>query len=197
MTKRGKNGIIILTVVGTLILVPMITQNMYYLHVLTQMFIWTILSSSLLLVVRTGVFNFGHAAFMAIGAYATAILVVKEGVSFWLTLPIGGAAAVIIAVVIGVPILRVKGMYFVLLSACLCEVVKLAIANSDYAGGWTGIYGIRAPRLLFIDFNNKVAYYYLSLTFMTVSMFFSTDSGLVGSVKYLELFQQIRLWLRA
>jgi branched-chain amino acid transport system permease protein len=172
MTRKAKSRVIILGMLAALVLVPIITQNMYYVHVLTQMFIWTILSSSLLLVVRTGVFNFGHAAFMAIGAYATAILMAKESISFWLTLPIGGATAVIVAVVVGVPILRVKGMYFVLLSACLCEVVKLTIANSDYAGGWTGIYGIRAPRLLFLDFNNKVAYYYLSLAFMTVSMIF-------------------------
>jgi branched-chain amino acid transport system permease protein len=107
---------------------------------------------------------------MGIGAYATALLMVRENISFWLTLPIAGGCAVLLALVIGVPILRVKGMYFVLVSACLCEVLKLSLANWDYAGGWTGIYGIRAPRLFMIDFNNKVAYYYLALAFMIASM---------------------------
>jgi branched-chain amino acid transport system permease protein len=170
MIKIWKRYIVLLVILAVLAFVPAITKNMYYLHVMTQMFIWIVLSSSLLLIIRTGVFNFGHAAFIGIGAYSTGILMVREGINFWLTVPIAGAAAILVALLIGIPILRVKGMYFVLLSACLTEVLKLALANWEYAGGWTGIYGIRAPRLLMIDFHNKVAYYYLAFVFMVVSM---------------------------
>lgn len=127
---------------------------------------------SLLLTVRTGIFNLGHAGFMAVGAYTTGLLITKGGFSFWLTLPVAGALAICFSILVGIPILRLKGMYFVLITCALSEVVKLLIASfPKYTGGYSGVYGIVAPRLFTIDFNNKVAYYYLILAFMVASAF--------------------------
>lgn len=161
-----------ITVMGLLVLIPLITTDQYILYILAEIFIWGTMSMSLLLTIRAGIFNLGHAAFMALGAYTSALLVTKGGFSFWLTLPIAGALATIVAILIGIPILRLKGMYFVLVTCALGEVVKLLIASfPSITRGYDGIHGIPAPRLLMIDFNNKVAYYYLVLAFMVVSTF--------------------------
>ena len=170
--KRGEY-IFLLAGVCFLALVPaIITKDPYHLYILIQIFIWGTASISLWLTIRTGIFNLGHAAFMAIGAYTTALLTAKEGLSFWLTLPISGALAIIVAIIIGIPILRVKGMYFVLVTCALCEVVKLVIANFPrYTGGYNGIHNIPPPKLLGIDFSNRVSYYYLVLCFMIISAF--------------------------
>jgi branched-chain amino acid transport system permease protein len=131
------------------------------------------MSMSLFLTIRTGLFNLGHAAFMALGAYISAILVTKAGFSFWATLPIAGLGAILVAVPIGIIIIRLKGMYFVLVTASLCEVVKLVIASiPKYTGGYSGIHGIPSPHLLGIDFGGKIAYYYLVLAFLFLSTIF-------------------------
>ncbi len=159
------------TAVGILLLLPAITQDPYFLFISIQVFLWGTMAATLFLTIRTGIFNLGHAAFMAIGAYVTALLMTREAFSFWLTLPIAGAGAAAFAAFVGIPILRVKGMYFVLLTCALCEVVKLLIANfPTYTGGYNGVWGIPSPRLAGIDFNNKVAFYYLVLIFMVSSI---------------------------
>lgn len=162
-----------LAIISFLVLVPIIiTKDPYHLYILIQIFIWGTASVSLWLTIRTGIFNLGHAAFMAIGAYTTALLTAKGYCSFWLTLPISGALAITLAIIIGIPILRVKGMYFVLVTCALCEVVKLVIVNfPEYTGGYNGVHNIIAPKILAIDFSNRVSYYYLVLSFMVVSLF--------------------------
>ncbi len=154
-----------------LFLVPVITQDAYIMYTLIIIFIWSSMAVSLGLVLRTGIFNLAHAAFMAVGAYTTGFLSTKFDFSFWLTLPIAGAVAIILAVLIGVPILRVKGMYFVLVTGALCEVVRLLLGNfPELTGGYDGISGIPPPRLGMIDFSNKIFYYYLVLIFMISTM---------------------------
>jgi branched-chain amino acid transport system permease protein len=156
-----------------LALVPVIiTQDPYYLYVLIRILIWGTASASLWLTIRTGIFNLGHAAFMAIGAYTTALLQVKAGLSFWLSLPIAGVAAIVVAILIGIPILRIKGMYFVLVTFAFTEVVTLLIANfPKYTGGYDGIRNIPAPKILATDFSAHVPYYYLVLFFMSIFVF--------------------------
>ena len=162
-----------LVVLGLLVMLPLITQDPYFLYVATGIFIWGVMATSLLLTIRVGIFNFGHVGFMSIGAYVSTLLVTKAGFSFWFTLPIAAVAAAITAMLIGIPTLRLKGMYFVLVSFMWMLVVSYLIASfPNYSGGWYGISDIPAPHLLMIDFSNKVAYYYLVLCFLVVAMFF-------------------------
>jgi len=159
-------------VIVLLFLIPAITQDPYILFILSQIFIWATMSASLWITIKTGIFNLGHSAFMSIGAYASALLTTKSSFSFWLTLPIGASLAAIIALFISVPILRLKGMYFVLITCSLCEVIKLLIASfPKVTGGYNGVWNIPAPKLAFIDFSNNIAAYYLILIFMVVSVF--------------------------
>jgi len=172
MTKLNQ-FLLMLFMLVVLAVVPLVTHDQYHLYILSRIFIWGTMAVSLFLTIRTGLFNLGHAAFMALGAYISAILVTKLSVSFWVTLPIAGIMSVLLSSLIGIIMIRLKGMYFVLVTASLCEVVKLIIASfPKYTGGYSGIHGIPAPEIFGIDFGGKIAFYYLVLFFMAISVIF-------------------------
>lgn len=78
----------------------------------------------------TGIVNFGMAAFMAIGAYTMAILVVKAGFSFWLSLPLAVMASMLFGVVVGLPSLRLRADYFAIATLAMAEGVRLFAQNA-------------------------------------------------------------------
>ena len=89
----------------------------------------------------TGIVNFGQAAFMAIGAYTMAILVLKAGFSFWLSLPCAVAAAMLFGVIIGLPSLRLRADYFAIVTIAMAEVVRLFAQNArGLTGGNEGLF---------------------------------------------------------
>jgi len=88
---------------------------------------------------KTGQVSLGQAGFMAIGAYASAILTQKMGLPFALALPFGGAVTGIIGVVVGFPALRIKGVYLLLLTLGFSEIVQVIILSWDYTGGCAGL----------------------------------------------------------
>jgi len=82
----------------------------------------------------TGILNFGQAGFMAIGAYAMAILVADHGWSFWLALPVATAAAVAAGLVIGLPSLRLRADYFSIATIAVAEIVRYVALNGRRSG---------------------------------------------------------------
>ncbi len=89
----------------------------------------------------TGIVNFGQAAFMAIGAYTMAILVLKAGFSFWLSLPCAVAAAMLFGVIVGLPSLRLRADYFAIATIAMAEVVRLFAQNArGLTGGNQGLF---------------------------------------------------------
>ena len=91
---------------------------------------------------KTGQVSLGQAGFMAIGAYASAILTQKMGLPFAVALPFGGAVAGIIGIVVGFPALRIKGVYLLLLTLGFSEIVQVIILSWDYTGGAQGFRNI-------------------------------------------------------
>jgi branched-chain amino acid transport system permease protein len=90
----------------------------------------------------TGLFSFGHAGFMAIGAYFTATMTVKFGIPFIPALMIGGLAAAMVSLVIGKLTLNLKGDYFCIATLGFGEAIRLILDNVQYFGGargWPGI----------------------------------------------------------
>ncbi|MFH1974151.1 MAG: branched-chain amino acid ABC transporter permease [Pseudomonadota bacterium] len=151
---------------------PLFPATSYYVYIASQICIWGAAATLLLLNIRTGLFNLGFSVFMAIGAYSTAILTTKHGISFWTSLPIGVVLAIVVAILIGVAIFRLKGMYFVLVTCALCEIMKLLLANfKDFTGGYNGLMNIPRPSFPFINFNNQTEYYYLLLVFLCIAVF--------------------------
>jgi ABC-type branched-subunit amino acid transport system permease subunit len=78
-----------------LFLIPLFTKDAYLLHILIMTGINIILAISLRAIATTGQMSLAHAGFMAIGAYTSALLVTKLGLSFWVALPLGGIACVL------------------------------------------------------------------------------------------------------
>jgi branched-chain amino acid transport system permease protein len=89
----------------------------------------------------TGIVNFGMAAFMAIGAYTMAILVLKAGFSFWLSLPFAVGASMLFGLVIGLPALRLRADYFAIATIAMAEVVRIFAQNArSLTGGNQGLF---------------------------------------------------------
>ena len=103
--------------------------------------IYTLLALGLQLNVGfTGIVNFGQAAFMAIGAYTMAILVIKAGFSFWLALPVSVLITILFGLLVGLPALRLRADYFAIATIALAEVVRLIAQNArDLTGGNQGL----------------------------------------------------------
>jgi branched-chain amino acid transport system permease protein len=90
----------------------------------------------------TGLFSFGHAGFMAIGAYATVFMTMRLGVNFYIALLIGGVTAGLLSLVIGKLTLNLKGDYFIIATLGFGEAIRLILDNVQYFGGargWPGI----------------------------------------------------------
>jgi branched-chain amino acid transport system permease protein len=87
----------------------------------------------------TGIINFGQAGFMAVGAYSMAILV-TNGVSFWLSLPLAIAITMLFGVLVGLPSLRLRADYFAIATIAFAEVVRITANNArGLTGGAQGL----------------------------------------------------------
>jgi branched-chain amino acid transport system permease protein len=89
-----------------------------------------------------GQFSMGQSAFMALGAYTTAYLTTRYGVSPWITLPLSGLVAGLGGLVFGIPALRIKGFYLVLTTIAAQFVIMWAIRQQSWLGETYGIQGI-------------------------------------------------------
>ncbi|MCE3265501.1 MAG: inner-rane translocator [Solirubrobacterales bacterium] len=88
----------------------------------------------------TGIVNFGQAAFMAVGAYAMAILTVKAEINFWLALPLAVLITIAFGLLVGLPALRLRADYFAIATIAMAEVVRIFAQNArGLTGGNQGI----------------------------------------------------------
>ena len=155
----------VVILIVALLAVPLGVHDPYLLHVMIMIFLNVMLATSMWLLGITGLISFGQAGFMFIGAMASALLTKRLGVSFWIALPIAGIVAAIVAAPVGRLSLRVKGVYFFLVTLAFGEVVRGVFAYfQDPFGGWYGIRDIPppAPAWLFTPLD-KVPFYYLGL----------------------------------
>jgi branched-chain amino acid transport system permease protein len=152
--------------------------DLYY--TLTSVALLSIASGGVWLTFYIGRINIGQGAYALMGGYVSAILVVKYGVSFWLTLPIAGLFCGAASVLIGIPILRLRGVYFAMVTLVLTEVARLLMLALPITNGAKGITNIPLPGAVKIfgltlipDFatlsNVRPAFYYLSVVLMILS----------------------------
>jgi branched-chain amino acid transport system permease protein len=113
----------------------------YEIRFMVQLFMWVALAASWNLISGlTGYVSFGHVAFFGTGAYAAAILITSHGWHWATASMMGGAAAVILALIIGYPCLRLKGPYFAIATLGLNEVMRVLVSYFDgLTGGGLGI----------------------------------------------------------
>ena len=125
----------------------------YILRLMKQIGIFVIAALGLNLILGfTGQFTMGHAAFMSIGAYGSAIMTKNFNMPFPIALIVGVILSAILAAVIGYPILRLKGDYLAICTLGFGEIVKVLIQNVDYVGGARGISSIPTKTSFLIVF---------------------------------------------
>lgn len=112
----------------------------------------------------TGQFSLGHAAFMSIGAYTSAILTAKMGLPFIVAIVVSGISAALAGIFIGIPTLRLKGDYLAIATLGFGEIIRIIALNIDYIGGaigfndipqytnWTWIFVMTVATVLLIKY---------------------------------------------
>ncbi|WP_223595285.1 branched-chain amino acid ABC transporter permease [Neobacillus bataviensis] len=116
------------------------TLNSFYVNTLFFIGINIILAASLHLIIGiTGQFSIGHAGFLAVGAYASAIVTTKLSLPFPVALIAGGIVAAIAGLVIGIPTLRLRGDYLAIATLGFGEIMRIVFLNMDYVGGASGM----------------------------------------------------------
>lgn len=160
------------------VLVPAITADQYFLHVAILVMLNSLLAISLMPLLRSGLINVAHASFWAIGAYSSALLTMRAGFSFWPSMVCAGVIAAASAAAIGLATLRIRGLFFMLVTFSFATFFQLALSYwRALTGGPDGLVGIPAPdpiRLPYgvhVDFSTKISYYYLIVALTAAAMF--------------------------
>ena len=168
-TSPSKGMLLALVALTILAIAPWFAgEFVQHLAVLTCLNILAV--NGLSIISRSGQLSLGHAAFMAIGAY-TAVLAGKYfGLSFIPTLLLGIALTSIIAFALGWAILRLKGVYFVLVTFAFGELVRLVLLDfAPITGGANGVAGIQAIELFGFSFSSRTSFYGLALVVALLS----------------------------
>ena len=119
--------------------------------------------------------SLGHVGFMAVGAYTSAILTAKLGLSFWAALPCAALAAGLVGIIFGLPSLRVKGFYLILATVAAYFIIMWVILQLYGVTG--GIDGLAVPRPEIFGFvlKSKASYFYLVMAFACLGTFFAKN----------------------
>src|SRR5215469_13563351 len=129
-----------------LLALPVAVANGYQQYLLDLIMINIVLAVGLNIVKGfAGQVNVGHVALAAIGAYTSAVLSTKFGLSFWLALPLATLATGLVGAIVGVPSFRLEGAYLALATLGLAESVRIFIAVTDYLGASVGYGDIPPP----------------------------------------------------
>jgi branched-chain amino acid transport system permease protein len=152
---------------------PLFVSSPYYQRVIIEMFLLIILASGFRLLVVTGQFSMAQAAFMGIGAFTSALLVMLLNWNSWLCLLLAGLVSAFIAILIGYPTLRIKGAYFAIGTFAFGEVVRQIWVNwKEIFGGTDGLSGIPSPAPLFgISFGSTMSFYYFAAVLVIITIF--------------------------
>ena len=157
-----------------------VTGRWDFYFTLTSVALLAIASAGVWLTFYIGRINIGQGAFALIGAYVSAILVVKADWSFWISLPAAGLFSAVVAILIGLPILRLRGVYFAMITLVLTQVVTLTALALPITNGARGISNIPLPSGIYVfgipilpDFaameNTKLAFYYTACIIMLLT----------------------------
>ncbi len=152
--------------------------DLYY--TLTAVALLSIASAGVWLTFYIGRINIGQGAYALVGGYVSALLITKGDISFWWTLPLAGTFCALLSVLIGLPILRLRGVYFAMVTLVLTEVSRLTALAMPFTNGAKGITSIKLPAELSIfgltiipDFstlaNPKLAFYWMAAIMMVLT----------------------------
>lgn len=169
---------IALLAVGGLVLLalPLVAGDAFFQHLCIQVFLWTVLGAAWnVLGGFAGQVSFGHAALFGMGAYTTIILFLKAGLAPWWGIPLGGLAAALLSLPIGLICFRLRGPYFSLATLAVAEIVRLAALNwESVTNGPVGFLITTLPPLGFgshrVDWESKSPFYVAAALLLVVAL---------------------------
>jgi branched-chain amino acid transport system permease protein len=163
------------TVAALLVLfavVAPLSLHEYYLSIINLVMIAVVGALGLnILVGYTGQISIGHAAFMSVGAYTAANLAVKAHLPFWITLPAGGLMAALIGAIVGIPSLRIKGLYLAIATLAGQLIIEWTINHVPWiSGGAQASIQVPRPSLLGYELRTQGQLYFFLLFFTVVAI---------------------------
>jgi branched-chain amino acid transport system permease protein len=150
--------------------------HQYTVHILILAGIYIIMAIGLSLVSGfAGQLSLGQAAFYAIGAYVSALLAINTGISFWLALIAGTVFAGLTGIVLGLPTLRLSGVYLTVATVGFGEITRLVLMNwTPVTRGAMGVREVPPPSLFGFLIDSPGKYYYLIVAAVVLSIFLAT-----------------------
>lgn len=147
--------------------------SMYQTNIMTTALIYVVISLGLNIVVGlAGLLDLGYVAFYAVGAYTYALLNYHFGLGFWTVLPIGAAMGFLFGVLLGFPVLRLRGDYLAIVTLGFGEIIRLILENwNEFSFGPSGIANIPRPGLFGIQMSLHGAIIYLYFLMIGLALF--------------------------
>ncbi len=166
----------LLAVFALFVLVFPFIFSTYQTNIMTTALMYVILGLGLNIVVGlAGLLDLGYVAFYAVGAYSYALINYHFGLGFWAVLPVGALLAAFFGILLGFPVLRLRGDYLAIVTLGFGEIIRLILENwNAFSFGPSGIAHIPRPGLLGLNLtlNESIVYmYYLIILFCLLTIF--------------------------
>jgi len=186
-TNQQTSRVIILFIfLILLVMLPLVVTNYYWQHLLIMSLVASVLGMTFSMIFCcAGMVTLGTGAFIAIGAYASTLLVMKLGLSFWLALPFAVIITAMFSFAFGLVAIRNPGVAFVLLTMIFAEIITQVTGQISFFGGWGGFIMIPRPNPIGpIKFTGKLPFYYLMLflCLLVVLVFQALYTSRIGKV---------------
>lgn len=172
----------VLTIVGLIVLFTMpLFIGSYLTKFITHVAIVIVAVQGInILTGYCGQITLGHAAFMAVGGYISAILSVRYGLPIWVALPCSALGAGLVGALVGLPSLRVKGLYLALATVAAQFIIHWAILNNpEWTGGTSGLI-LPYPEIGGFVIDTTMRFYYLAIPVMCVMVLFAKNLARTG-----------------
>ena len=150
--------------------------SIYQTNIMIAALIYVMLGLGLNIVVGVaGLLDLGYVAFYAVGAYSYALLNYHFGLGFWTVLPIGAGMAAMFGIILGFPVLRLRGDYLAIVTLGFGEIIRLILENwNSFSFGPSGIANIPRPGFfgIHMDIEQSTVYVYFLMIAMTLFTIF-------------------------
>jgi branched-chain amino acid transport system permease protein len=146
--------------------------SLYQINIMSTALIYVVVGLGLNIVVGlAGLLDLGYVAFYAVGAYSYALLNYHFGICFWLALPIGGLLGTLFGIILGFPVLRLRGDYLAIVTLGFGEIIRLVLENwNEFSFGPSGIANIPRPGFFGMDLTLHQSHIYLYYLMVGLSL---------------------------
>lgn len=147
--------------------------SIYQTNIMISALIYVMLGLGLNIVVGVaGLLDLGYVAFYAVGAYSYALLNYHFGLGFWTVLPIGAGLAALFGILLGFPVLRLRGDYLAIVTLGFGEIIRLILENwNEFSFGPSGIANIPRPGFFNVEMNIEQATIYIYFLMIALTLF--------------------------